>query len=108
MKAKVVAVVSAAFLLFWLASAAIAKDDEKCEGLVQVGYADRSIIIDRLGDSVCEFQTYSRTGRQILAECPDASMCSVSVPLKGDFGALIDNGSVKTIVEVRAVDRIQP
>jgi hypothetical protein len=99
---------TSALLLAWTPNAGIAKDDGKCEGLVQVGYGDQSIIIDNLGNFVCKFQTHSRAGRQILTECPDGSLCSVSLPLKNDPGAIIDHDSFWTIVDVRNVERIRP
>jgi hypothetical protein len=80
---------------------------DRCEGLVQVGYRDWSIIIDKRGSFVCEFETYSKIGDQILADCPDSSMCSISLPLRGDPGAIIEHGSMKTIVEVRSIQRIE-
>jgi hypothetical protein len=76
---------------------------DRCEGLVQVDYGDWSIIIDKRGSFVCEFETYSKIGDQILAVCPDSSMCSVFLPLRGDPGAIIEHGSMKTIVELRTI-----
>jgi hypothetical protein len=81
---------------------------DKCEGLVQVGYGDWSIIIDYRGSFVCEFETYSKIGEQILAKCSDSSTCSIYLPLRGgDPGAILEHRSMKTIVEVRSIQRIE-
>src|SRR6266540_4136815 len=72
---------------------------DRCEGLVQVGQGDWSIIICRHGGSVCRFWTDSKAGHQILDKCPDGSVCSISLPSKGEPGAPIEHGTTKTIVE---------
>ena len=81
---------------------------ERCEGLVQVGAGDWSVIIDPAPEvhPVCEFATHSEIGSRILAECPDESMCRVSIPLRGEAGAGMEHDSMKRILEVLSVERI--
>jgi hypothetical protein len=59
-------------------------DYDKCEGLVQVGEGDWSIVIGNDEGSVCRVWTYSKTGSQIFAKCPDGSMCKIFLPSKGE------------------------
>lgn len=99
-------IATAVCILVAVPSVLKAKHD-RCEGLVQVGQGDWSIIICSHGGSVCWFWTDSKAGHRILAECPDGSVCSISVQSKGEPRAPTEHGRTKTIVEVWDIRRIE-
>jgi hypothetical protein len=80
-------------------------EPNRCEGLVQVGEGDWSIIIGRYDSPVCRFWTYSTLGYRIFAECPDSSMCSIALLSNREPGA--EHRSTKTIVDVSSIQRIE-
>jgi len=80
---------------------------DRCEGLVQVGPDVWSIVISNRDNSVCWFESYSKAGHEILAECPNGSVCSISLPLKGEPGAPIEHGTIKRIVEMLAIQHLE-
>ncbi len=92
----------------WVAVPSVLKaEQDRCEGLIQVGPSDWSIIICSHGDSVCGFRTHSKLGLQILDKCPDGSVCSISLLSEGERGAPIERGTTKTIVEAWGIQRIE-
>ena len=82
-------------------------DYDRCEGLVQVGEGDWSIIIGNDESSVCRVWTYSKTGGRIFAKCPDGSMCRIFLPSKSEPGARTEQGATRTIVDTRDIQRIE-
>ncbi len=100
--------ITAAAVCIPVAAPSILKAEyDRCEGLIQVGEGDWSIIIGSDGDPVCRFWTYSETGGRIFAECPDGSMCRIFLPSKGEPGAPIKWGAKTTILEIRDIQRIE-